>query len=202
MQPEPPIPGQTPLDDLSGLRIKTIRTTADLNVAEAENIRKATLRYLVQTPSERAAPFTVMWLRKLHAEMFADVWTWAGTLRTHETNIGSRPHLIETDLHNLLDDLRAWKTSGMALVEQAARLHHGAVRVHPFPNGNGRWSRTLANIWLKQHGSPPTEWPESTIGTASTIRAEYLIAVKAADRGDMAPLVALHTRFAGTSLPG
>lgn len=202
MQPEPPIPGQTPLDDLSGLRIKTIRTTAELNAAESVNIRKATSKYVAQTPTARMAPFTPAWLRRLHAEMFADVWTWAGMLRTHETNIGSRPHLIETDLHNLLEDLRVWKTSGMPLVEQAARLHHGAVRVHPFPNGNGRWSRTLANIWLKQHGSPATEWPETTIGAASTIRAEYLIAVKAADRGDMAPLVALHTRFAGTSLQG
>ncbi len=202
MQTDPPIPGQTPLDDLSGLRIRSIRNTADLNVAEAANIRKATLKYFGKTPTLRTAPFTTAWLCRLHAEMFADVWVWAGTLRTHETNIGSRPHLIETDLHNLLEDLRAWKTSDTPLVEQAARLHHGAVRVHPFPNGNGRWSRTLANIWLKLHGSCPTEWPETTIGAASTIRAEYLVAVKAADRGNLAPLVALHSRFAGTSIPG
>jgi len=44
--PDAPIPGQTPLDDLSGLRDKRILTTAELNSAEAENIRKATLKYL------------------------------------------------------------------------------------------------------------------------------------------------------------
>ena len=49
MIPDPPIPGQTPLDDVSGLRIKSIRTTAELNAAEAETIRKATLRYLTSS---------------------------------------------------------------------------------------------------------------------------------------------------------
>lgn len=189
---DPPIRGQTPLDDVSGLRIKSIRTTGELNAAEAENIRKATLRYLASKPSSRVARFDVAWLLRLHKQMFGEVWTWAGTLRTGETNIGSPPHQIETDLHNLIADLGEWKTSGMPLTEQAARLHHAAVRIHPFPNGNGRWSRMLANIWLKLNGAEPTEWPETTIGTASTVRDEYLEAVRAADRGDIAPLLALH----------
>lgn len=196
MFPEPLIPGQTPLDDLSGLRVKGVRTTAELNNAEAENIRKATVKYLVTKPTRRSAKFDAAWLLKLHDEMFGDVWAWAGTLRKRETNIGSPPHQIETDLHNLMEDLKALEQSEMPLLEQAVRLHHAAVRVHPFPNGNGRWSRMLANIWLKLHGSPPIEWPETTIGTASTIRQEYLEAVKLADRGDFAKLMTLHEQFA------
>ncbi|MGH7244176.1 MAG: mobile mystery protein B [Phycisphaerales bacterium] len=192
---DPPIPGQTPLDDVSGLRIKDIRTTGELNAAEAENIRKVVLKYLVSKPRPRSAPFDVAWLLRLHKQMFGDVWTWAGVLRTSQTNIGSAPHAIETDLYNLLADLREWEKSGMPLLEQAARLHHGAVRIHPFPNGNGRWSRMLANIWLKLNGAEPIEWPETTIGTASTIRGEYLDAVRAADRGDLSSLLALHEKF-------
>ncbi len=199
MVPEPPIPGQTPLDDFSGLRVKHIRTTAELNALEAENIRKTTVKYLISKPTRRSAPFDVPWLFKLHNQMFGDVWLWAGTLRKHETNIGSAPHLIEIDLHNLIEDLKVWEESDMPLSEQAVRLHHTAVRIHPFPNGNGRWSRMLANIWLKLHDAQPTLWPETTIGTASTIRNEYLDAVRAADRGDYSKLLALHEQFAQQS---
>ncbi len=193
---DPPIPGQTPLDDLSGLRNKRIRTTAQLNAAEAENIRKATLKYLAGAVSRRTAPFDFAWLRKLHKEMFGDVWSWAGSLRTTRTNIGCPPQEIEVRLHDLLEDLKAWKDSGMPLQEQAARLHHGLVLIHPFPNGNGRWSRMAANIWLRLHGAALTEWPETTIGAASTIRGEYLDAVKAADRGDHSKLLVMHERYA------
>jgi Fic-DOC domain mobile mystery protein B len=197
MLPDPPIPGQTPLDDLSGLRVRSIRTTAELNAAEAENIRAPTLKYLLSKPSRRSARFDVPWLLKLHAEMFGDVWKWAGTYRTRETNIGSPPNQIEIDLHNLLEDLKVWRSSGMPLLEQAVRLHHTAVKIHPFPNGNGRWSRMLGNIWLKLNGAQPIEWPETTIGTASTVRQEYLEAVRDADRGSYAKLLALHARFSG-----
>ena len=52
------------------------------------------------------------------------------------------------------------------------------------------------NIWLKLHRAEPIEWPETTIGSASTVRGEYLEAVRRADKGDYAALVALHERFA------
>lgn len=196
MGPAESLPGQTPLDDLSGLRIRSIRTAADLNAAEAENIRKAMVKYLAARPTRRSARFDVPWLRRLHREMFGDVWAWAGQLRKSETNIGCRSHEIESRLINLLEDLRAWKDTEMPLLEQAVRLHHVAVSIHPFPNGNGRWSRLAANIWLKLEGAEPVEWPESIIGTASTIRGEYLAAVRAADEGDYRKLLLLHERFA------
>src|SRR5580700_6024566 len=79
---------------------------------------------------------------------------------------------VECRLYELLANLRVWTDLG--LIEQAARLHHGSVAIHPFLNGNGRWARMLANIWLKQHGSNPTEWPEQAVGEASVIRTEYL----------------------------
>jgi len=43
---------------------------------------------------------------------------------------------------------------------------------------------------------PLTEWPEEIIGTTSTIREEYLAAIRAADRGDFVPLIEMHCRFA------
>lgn len=81
--------------------------------------------------------------------MFGDVWRWAGSFRKRETNIGSPPHEIELRLQNLLDHLKAWQVSEMSLIEQAVVLHHLAVQIHPFPNGNGRWARMVANILVE-----------------------------------------------------
>ena len=44
-------------------------------------------------------------------------------------------------------------------------------------NGNGHWSRLLANTWLKLHNQPLTDWPEESIGATSVIRGEYLSGV-------------------------
>jgi Fic-DOC domain mobile mystery protein B len=187
--------GETPLPDRSGLKIKTIRNRGQLNRAEAENIRQATLKYLAARPSARLAPFTLAWTQRLHAEMFGQVWKWAGRFRTCPVNIGVAPLHIESRLYTLLGDLAVWGQDPMDLLEQAARLHHGAVVIHPFLDGNGRWSRMLANIWLKRQGHPITYWPEEVIGAVSVLRSEYLAAIKAADEGDHGPLTELHRRF-------
>jgi len=76
------------------------------------------------------------------------------------------------------------------------------VAIHPFLNGNGRWSRMLANIWLKLHGSSSAIWPEEAVGEASIIRGEYLAAIKAADKMDFAPLIALHEKYTVAEPPG
>ena len=110
-------------------------------------------------------------------------------------NLGSPWHQGPIQLQRLCDDLDYWKTNWPDVIEQAAHLHHRAVQIHPFPNGNGRWSRLLANIWLKLHKQPLTDWPEEVIGSTSLIRDEYLAAVRAADEGDDTRLIDLHRRF-------
>jgi Fic-DOC domain mobile mystery protein B len=188
--------GQTPLDDVSGLIPRHVRTRRQLNAFEAENIREAVSRYLAGRPTRRQARFDLAWSLKLHRQMFGRVWRWAGTIRRVETNMGAPPHRIAVDLKALMDDLAYWRGEGaMPLIEQAARLHHRGVAIHPFLNGNGRWARMLANIWLKQNGATPTVWPEATIGAASVIREEYLAAIRAADAGRYDELIALHERY-------
>lgn len=190
------IPGETPIDDLSGLKVKSVRTRSELNAVEAENILEAVVKYLAARPSRRQAPFNLPWTQRLHREMFGKVWSWAGRFRTRDLNLGVPWYQVPENLQNLLDDLRAWDRNGDPLMEQAARLHYRAVHIHPFVNGNGRWSRMLANIWLKQHDAAPVAWPEETIGDASPIRDEYLAAIRRADQGDDGPLLELHARFA------
>ena len=40
------LPGETPIGDISGLKIKGITTRKQLSFAEAENILEATVKYL------------------------------------------------------------------------------------------------------------------------------------------------------------
>lgn len=189
------LPGETPIDDVSGLKIKGIWTRSQLNDVEAKNITRAVIKYLARKPTRRSARFDLSWCLRLHKEMFGQVWKWAGQLRTCNLNFGVPFHHVEAQLYNLLADLPHWVEEGAPLIEQATLLHHRAVFIHPFLNGNGRWARMLANIWLKLHGSQPTVWPEDVIGAESTIRAAYLTAIKQADEGDYEPLLALHREY-------
>ncbi len=140
------LPGETPLDDISGLKVKGVATRAELNKIEAENIRKAVVKYFSNRPSRRGAPFDLAWALRLHREMFGDVWRWAGQPRTCDLNLGVPfPH-VEARLYDLLKNLEHWAQGGVSLEEQTVMLHHQAVLIHPFVNGNGRWARLLANI--------------------------------------------------------
>jgi Fic-DOC domain mobile mystery protein B len=191
------IPGETPID-ISGLKVSGVANRSQLSVVEAENIRKAIVKYLGGSLTRRTAKFDLSWVLKLHREMFSDVWTWAGETRTTNLNLGVPWHQVQTGMQNLCDDLAYWQTHWPDFVEQAAHLHHRAVHIHPFLNGNGRWSRLLANIWLKLNKQPLTEWPEEVIGETSVIRDEYLTAIRAADSGEYVPLIELHRRYAET----
>lgn len=191
------IPRETPIDDRSGLLLKNVRSRSALNVAEAQNIATALLKYLGARPNRRTAPFHLDWCLRLHREMLGKVWNWAGEIRRVELNLGVPAFRIELDLQQLMDDLADWRASAsMNADEQSARLHHRAVQIHPFLNGNGRWARLLANVHLKQIRAPLTLWPEQTLGEASVIRDGYLKAIRAADTGDYDALIELHRRHA------
>jgi Fic-DOC domain mobile mystery protein B len=189
-----PIPGETPID-ISHLRVKGVRDRAQLNALEAENIRKVVVKYLGKRPNRRSAPFSLSWMLRLHRQMFCDVWKWAGRTRKEDLNLGIKWYLIDESLEALAGDLAYWGEHGMNVLERAVRLHHRAVKIHPFQNGNGRWARMLANILLRLNGGSMTEWPEPEMGNASRIRKEYLDALQAADGGDYEPLMAVHQRF-------
>jgi Fic-DOC domain mobile mystery protein B len=194
-----PIPGETPITDVSELKIKGIVYRSQLNRAEAENITRALARYFGGPLTRNEAPFDYAWFLQFHREMFGEVWGWAGRLRRSTTNIGVEPRLIEQQLYELSLNLPYWASE--PLLKQATMLHHQAVHIHPFENGNGRWSRALANIWLYLHGHEPTEWPGTALSEESVIRAEYIAAIQAADRGDHGLLLALTERFTPTAKP-
>ena len=103
------------------------------------------------------------------------------------------------ELYRLIDDIEWWREHGGDAVEQAAMLHHRAVWIHPFGNGNGRWSRLLSQIWQYQRSGTLTIWPDQDVYQgASRIRDAYIDALREADSGNLGPLIELHRQFTGT----
>jgi len=189
------IENATPLNDTSGLKLSTSKsyTLQEIYHAEALNIAQATLKYLSAPPGKKEAPFTYIWMLQLHEEMFGDVWEWAGKLRQCELSIGVKAYLVSTELKKLADDIAYWETHNtFDTTETAARLHHRAVQIHPFQNGNGRWSRMLANIYLRQSGEMPVKWQENALAKENPERNTYIRALKMADNGEYSPLITLH----------
>ena len=185
-------------DDISGLKLDTSKqyTLQDIYFDEAKNITKATLKYLSIKPDKKIAAFTYEWFLKLHFEMFGDIWDWAGKIRTVELSIGVKAYLVSTELKKLTDDLIYWEQNkSFDIIEIASRLHHRAVQIHPFKNGNGRWSRMLANIYLKQNGLEPTKWNENLLSKENPHRDDYINALKKADNMDYEELIKLQANL-------
>lgn len=178
--------------DLSCLKLDgdKIYSTNEIYFFEAQNILKASLDYLGGVSNKKSTSFDTNFFLKLHKEMFGDVWDWAGKIRMVELNFGVKAYLVSTELKKLADDLDFWHLNkSFDVIEIATRLHHRAVVIHPFLNGNGRWSRMLANIYLKQNDLSPTKWNENLLAKENVHRGDYIQALKRADNGDYERLI-------------
>ncbi len=129
---------------------------------------------------------------KLHRRMFGDVWRWAGTQRKRATNIGVDPAQISEQTKQAIDDARFWHEHETYSVDElAARLHHRLVVVHPFPNGNGRCTRLVADLYLLSVDEAAFTWGAGgRLDEDGDARQVYLEALRAANDGDYLPLVA------------
>ncbi|WP_375449569.1 mobile mystery protein B [uncultured Devosia sp.] len=165
-----------------------ITTRADLNEAEQANIlagRQWAYRSRVKLTDGA-------YLQRLHHRMFGDVWRWAGELRTIEVNIGgSKSYEVPARLREFLDNTQYWiEHATYPADELAVRYHHGLVLIHPFTNGNGRHTRLAAELLCRRLGVPAFTWGRTSLDTNSRVRDRYIAALKAADRYDLAPLLA------------
>lgn len=181
---------QTPLDpdEAAGLLIPFIATRGELDEYEQANIQRARL-WLAKRAHPPTTLLTDTFVRRLHNEMYRDVWKWAGQFRRTEKNIGVDPIRIATDLRHLLDDARYWLEHGTyAPDELSIRMKHRLVGIHCFANGNGRHSRLLADSLAKALGADPFSWGAGT--EAVHARKAYITALRSADNGDIGPLLA------------
>lgn len=183
--------GQTLLsdEDKKGLKPSWITFRADLNEAEQANIAKAD-RWLRK---QKLAPLIFAdtgLIRDIHKRMYGDVWKWAGTHRTEMTNIGVLPSHIGVELYKLVGDVDWWiKNNTYPPDELAVRFHHRLVWIHPFPNGNGRLSRMIADYVAISLGMKRFTWGENNLVDQGLTRAAYIQALQQADRQEIGLLL-------------
>lgn len=177
-------PGATPLDpdEAAGLIPSHIVNHAQLNEWEQVNILDGE-RWAFSR--KRADMLDNHFVCRLHKRMFGDTWRWAGKFRTTEKNIGIDPIRIQAMLRDLCADVKVQlEYQSYPLDEIATRFSHRLVAIHPFANGNGRLSRTIADLLLVQHGAERFTWGADNLGTEGELRKTYLEALRAADTKD------------------
>jgi Fic-DOC domain mobile mystery protein B len=140
----------------------------------------------------RSDLLTDAFARELHRRMFNQIWRWAGQYRTSDRVLGWEWARIPEGMRALLDDARYWEEHATyAPPEIAVRLHHRMVVIHPWPNGNGRHARLLADIFIAARGGAPLTWGASLdLDQPGLARTRYIAALQAADQNDYAPLIA------------
>lgn len=183
----------TPLTpaEREGLRQAWITHRRDLNEAEQENIVQGAAWARRQRRLTAASLLDEGLVRTLHRRMLGDVWSWAGTYRQTERNIGVAPNRIAPDLAVLLDDARYWVEHQTYQADEiAVRFHHRLVSIHPFPNGNGRHARLMADLLVEKLERESFSWGGGSLADIGELRARYVAALQAADDHDIAQLLA------------
>lgn len=183
--------GNTPIspEELADL-IPSLATKEELNEWERQNILRARAWAIRDRRISPASVASEEYVRKLHLKMFDETWKWAGRYRQTDKNIGIAFHEIPERLAVLFGDVRYWIESGTySPDEMAVRFHHRLVVIHPFPSGNGRHARLAADVLVKVCGRPAFTWGFSDLVNRGQSRARYLDAVRAADGGDIRPLL-------------
>jgi Fic-DOC domain mobile mystery protein B len=123
--------------------------------------------------------------------MLGDVWRWAGKFRKSERNLGIAFYEIPVNLRQLLNDTKAWiEYKTYSPDEIAVRFHHRLVQIHPFPNGNGRHARLMADLLVMRLGGERFSWGSANLQDAGAVRRCYIAALQAADDHDIRPLLA------------
>jgi Fic-DOC domain mobile mystery protein B len=172
-------------EERNGLLPTNIISRSELNELEQQNILDADQWAF----DRKRAILDEAFLRGLHRRMFDRVWKWAGDFRTSERNLGIAPYLIQPELRQHLDDAKYWIKNGTYEPDELAlRVKHRLVSIHPFPNGNGRWSRLAGDLLIVSLNEDRFTWGSANLQAASDVRRAYIAALQAADNHDFEPL--------------
>ena len=93
-------------------------------------------------------------------------------------------------MHQLCGNAQAWlEYATYPPDEMAARFHHMLVKIHPFPNGNGRLARIMADLVLVSLDQPRFSWGKDNLSFDTAVRQTYIQALRSADNHDYTPLL-------------
>ena len=179
----------TPLseEEREGLIPSYITLRGELNEAEQANILEAQEWAFGRKRNVLDERF----LNNLHRRMFGNVWRWAGQYRHTGKNVGVDAYRIPLELRQLIDDCQFWIEHETYVPDEiSARFHHRLVWIHPYPNGNGRHARLATDLLLRTLGREPFSWGSANLVDPGQTRAQYVAALRAADRHEFQMLLA------------
>lgn len=178
----------TPLapEERAGLKLAHITLRQELNEVEQQNIALAMSWAFARKHNPVREPFG----RGLHRRMFGDVWDWAGNYRTSNKNLGVAHAMIVPQIYAVFDNAGYWiEHNTFSPDEIAMRFHHGLVVVHPFANGNGRWSRLMGDVLAVRLEQTAFSWSGGALRDPNAARAQYVAALQMADNHDFTALI-------------
>ena len=152
-------------------------------IYEAVNHQKA-YRY-VKACIARNEPLSEKIVKDIHAILMENILV-GGVYRNVDVYISGAQHTPPSpnEMYRQVKDFYAdlgWKAQALDPIALAAWTHAEFVRIHPFPDGNGRTSRLLMNYQLLAQGFAP-------VSVAKEDRLDYYNALEAyAVDGDLAP---------------
>jgi Fic-DOC domain mobile mystery protein B len=174
--------GQTPLpiELRKGLKPKNIQTIGDLDEYEEQNLTKGLIWLEKQDSSKTLDRY--FWF-ELHKKLFGEVWSWAGKVRVHELmnpDFVSYPN-IQVELKKLEESLKFWVSNNSYNSKFIiARVHERLLTIHPFPNGNGRFSRIACEKLAEHLESSRPLWGSIYKEDSSKRRAIYVESIELA----------------------
>lgn len=124
-------------------------------------------------------------MKDIHALLMNNIFI-GGIYRNVDVYISGAQHTPPSpnEMYRQIKDFYAdltWKSKELNLIELAAWTHAEFVKIHPFPDGNGRTARLIMNYQLLVNGFP-------AISIAKENRLEYFNALEAyAVEGNIAP---------------
>lgn len=180
--------GASPIDpdEAEGLIPEHVTTRGELDELEEANIQEG-LEWALRRSRE---VLSEEFLYEMHRRMFDAVWTWAGKVRLTDKNIGVDKNIVRTEVRKLIEDARYWRDNEVYEPDElAVRLHHRLVSIHPFPNGNGRHARLMADLLVGELGESAFSWGGVSLTNTSELRTAYIGSLRAADEGNVGPLL-------------
>ena len=137
-------------------------------------------------------------IKEIHALVMQNIIV-GGVYRSVDVYISGSQHTppspneMYQQVKNFYADL-TWKGKELNLIELAAWTHAEFVKIHPFPDGNGRTSRLIMNYQLMASGFP-------AISIAKENRLDYFTTLEAyAVDGNLAPFADMIAELADQQL--
>jgi len=147
----------------------------------------------IESGEYSAFPLSEQLILQLHKDFCGDlVPEWAGRWRSIKVQVGTHeppvPAEIPLRMRDYISDLEArlqGDVIGPLISEHLAFAEARLLSIHPFADFNGRLTRLWLWELLRRLRLPPVELAP----TASAAMNEYLLALRAADRMDLQPLI-------------